>query len=85
MITSTTLSSSLVGTTTFQYAFDVFVGHVFEVKITVDDVRYESNDLPLTNSHLAIPFGAILIESIGSFGLLGVGSFYIVKKKRNRS
>jgi len=82
LVSRVTMDSSTTALTTHLYAFDVFIGHSFEIDIVVNDTRYESNSLILTNTHVAIPIAAILIESIGSCSLLGVGSVYFIRKKR---
>ena len=82
LVSRITMDSSVTASSTYLYTFDVFIGHSFEIDIVVNDSRYESNSLILTNNHVAVPIAAILIESIGSSSLLGVGSVYFIRKKR---
>ena len=82
LLLSMILESSQTSISSYQLNFDVFSSHVFEVYMIVDDIRYESNSISLTNAYRAIPIGSIILEVCGSCSLIGIGTVYFVKKKR---
>ncbi|NHI93764.1 MAG: hypothetical protein EAX96_14855 [Candidatus Lokiarchaeota archaeon] len=76
------LESSTTTISTCELSFDAFTSHTFEIYLIVNDTRYESEPISLTNVHQAIPLGAILVEACGSCALIGIGAVYFVKKRR---
>ncbi|MHA1893421.1 MAG: hypothetical protein ACTSX4_02855, partial [Candidatus Helarchaeota archaeon] len=77
------LQSSTTTVSSFSFTFNVFENHAFEVKLMINDTRYEGSPIIISSGHEAIPLNAIIVEVLCSSGMIGVGTVFFIKKKRN--